>query len=149
MLSKTETANSFESLRQNFIYTLSLDEKFATFLIDDVTWLKKTKANAAHRGFANDCDDIAEGGRRTAAQKIVDLELMLGQIANFCPVIARCTIINNSTSLTHIWQNIRLHYGFQSTGGHFLDIYNINLEADERPEDLFQRLMAFVDDNLM
>ena len=41
---------------------------------------------------------------------------MLGQVANFCPVIARNSIINSSTSLQNIWQTIRLHYGFQSTG---------------------------------
>ena len=34
-----------------------------------------------------------------------------------------------------IWQAIRAHYGFQSTGAHFLDFSNIRLEPDERPED--------------
>ena len=74
---------------------------------------------------------------------------MLGQIANFCPVISRNSIVKNSTSLNDIWGRIRLHYGFQSTGAHFLDISDIKLEPDERPEDLFQRLEAFVEDNLL
>ena len=74
---------------------------------------------------------------------------MLGQIANYCPVISRNTIVKNSTSLSDIWQSIRLHYGFQSSGAHFLDFSDIKLEPDERPEDLFQRLMAFVEDNLL
>ena len=51
--------------------------------------------------------------------------------------------------MNSIWQAIRMHFGFQSTGGHFLDFCNIKLEPEERPEDLFQRLMAFVDDNLL
>ena len=87
--------------------------------------------------------------RRTAHQKNASLELMLGQIANYCPVIARNTIVKNSTSLPGIWQAIRLHYGFQSTGSHILDLADIKLQPDERPEDLYQRILAFVDDNLM
>lgn len=31
------------------------------------------------------------------------------------------------------------------TGAHFLDFANLRLEAGERPEDLFQCLMAFVE----
>ena len=76
-------------------------------------------------------------------------DLMLGQIANFCPVIARNTIIRSSTSIDSIWQIIRAHYGFQSTDAHFLDLADFKLEQDELPEDLFQRLTAFFDDNLL
>ena len=50
--------------------------------------------------------------------------------------------------MTSIWQAIRLHYGFQTTGAHFLDFHNIKLEQGERPEDLFQRLQSFVEDSL-
>ena len=57
--------------------------------------------------------------------------------------------MKNSTSLSAIWQAIRLHYGFQSTGAHLLEFAGIRREHDERPEDLFQRLMAFVDDTLL
>ena len=48
-----------------------------------------------------------------------------------------------------IWQAIRAHFGFQSTGAHFLDFNDIHLEPDERPEDLYQRLVSFVEDNLL
>ena len=74
---------------------------------------------------------------------------MLGQIANFVPIISRHTIVNNSTSMNSIWQAIRLHFGFQSTGGHFLDFNSIKLEIGERPEDLYQRLISFTEDNLL
>lgn len=92
---------------------------------------------------------IPEAQRRTAAQKATQLELLLGQIANYCPVISRNTIVKNSTSLSAIWQAIRAHFGFQSTGAHFLDFNDIHLEPDERPEDLYQRLVSFVDDNIL
>ena len=61
----------------------------------------------------------------------------------YCPIISRNTIIKNSTSLENIWQTIHLHFGFQSTGGHFINFLSIALENDERPVDLYHRLMAF------
>lgn len=147
-LTKHETINSFESWRQNLQYTLSLDHNFAAFLVDGFTWQKKTNA-APLRGFENDDEGVPEATRRTAAQKCTHLDLMLGQIANYCPVISRNTIVKHSTSVKSIWQAIRLHFGFQSTGGHFLDFNNIHLEPGERHEDLYQRLASFVEDNLL
>ena len=114
---------------------------FAVFLLEDTTWLRKT-STAPLRGLENDGEDVPAASRRTAAQKLTHLELMIGQVANYCPVIARNTIVKNSTSMRAIWQAIRAHYGFQSTGAHFLDFNNIRLEPDERPEDLYQRLPA-------
>lgn len=38
---------------------------------------------------------------------------------------------------------------FQPTGAHFLDLVNITQQPDERPEDLYQHLTAFFDDNLL
>ena len=145
-LTRQESITSFESWRQNLMYVLSLDASFAHFLLPNTTWLKKTRATPL-RGFVDDHEDAPN--RRTAAQKAAQLELMLGQIANFCPVISRNTITKNSTSIESIWQAIRAHYGFQATGAHFLDLINITLKPDERPEDLYQRLMAFAEDSLL
>lgn len=79
---------------------------------------------------------------------VTHLELLLGQISSICPVVLRNSIVKNSTSVKSIWQSIRQHYGFQSNGSHFLDFDNIFLEAGERLENLFQRLMSFVEDLL-
>ena len=95
-----------------------------------------------------DPQSIPAESRKTAAQKVSQIELMLGQRANYCPVISCNTTVRNSTSIENIWQSICTHYGFQSTGGHFLDLAEIKVEHGERPEDLYQRLMAFVEDNL-
>ena len=57
--------------------------------------------------------------------------------------------MKNSTSIKSIWQAIRAHYGFQSTGAHFLDFASIKLDVDECPKALFQRLMTFIEDNLL
>ena len=147
-LTKHETITSFEAWRQNLQYTLSLDRNFASFLGDGVTWLKKTPATPLC-GLQDDSESVPTASRRTAQQKCTHLELMLGEIANHCPVISRNTIVKNSTSINSVWQAIRLYYGFQSTGAHFLDFKNIKLEADERPEDLYQRLMSFIEDSLV
>jgi hypothetical protein len=129
------------------MYVLKLDTQFNAYTIDGATWQKKTRA-APNRGLT---DTAADGDVPAvlAAQKAAILELMLGQIANYCPVISRNTIVKSSTCLGDIWQAVRLHFGFEATGAHILDFADIRLEPDERPEDLFQRLVAFVEDNLL
>ena len=100
-LSKVETINSFENLKQNLLYTLSLESNFAPFLADGVQCLKKTKAQPL-RGLEADGDPIPLARRLTARQKANFLELMLGQIANYCPIISRGTLVKNSTSFKYI-----------------------------------------------
>lgn len=109
---------------------------------------KKTKTTP-YRGFSDDDENIPEANRLAKEQKVNILELLLGQIANYCPTISRNTIVKNSTSIDQIWQTTRLHYGFQTTGTHFIDFDCIRFDLTERPEDLFQRLTAFVEDNLL
>ena len=145
-LTKSETVTSFESWRQNLIYTLQLDRKFAPFI--EAEWQKKTFDNP-NRGLTNDAAPIPADDRLTAVQKSATLDLMLGMVANYCTVISRNSIVKQSTSLKHIWQLIRQHFGFQTSGAHFLDLSLVKLQPAERPEDLYQRLMAFFEDNLM
>ena len=148
-LTTIESITSFENWRQNLIYILSLDPNFADFLRDDATWLKKSATNPT-RGLEADAAPIPADARRTAAQKCTHLELMLGQIANWAPVISRNSTVKQAKSVKDIWQKLREHYGFQSTGAHFLELANIGFKPDdERPEDLFQRIMAFFEDNLL
>ncbi|KAI8485860.1 hypothetical protein Bbelb_364120 [Branchiostoma belcheri] len=109
-LTKTETIN----WRSNLLYVLSLDHNFSPFLANGFTWRKKA-AGVENRGLAADGEAVPEADRRTAPQKAASLELMLEQIANFCPVVSRNRIVKASTSLNDIWQTIRLHFGFQSS----------------------------------
>lgn len=147
-LTPNETINSFDIWRQNLIYRMSLNVDFQPFLERGFAWRKKTAAHPT-RGLTADVAPVPEGQRKTAAQKNTLLELMLNQIANWCPVIARQTIVNGSTSLNDIWQKIRLHYNIQKAGSQFLDLASIKLQPDERPEDLYQRFVAFFTDNLL
>ncbi len=142
MLQSDADVTHFESWKNNLLFTLSLDDNYKPYLKADATWLKKTKANPK-RGFT---DDV--GGGKTADQKVYLLELMLGQIANYSP-INRSTITKNSTSLTAVWNAIRQHLNIQSNGARVLDLANLALIPGERPEVLYERLLAFMDDNLM
>ena len=68
---------------------------------------KKTNVTPL-RGLVNDGADIPKASMRISAQKVSHLELMLGQIANYCPVISRNTRVQNSMPIACIWQTIRL-----------------------------------------
>ena len=118
-LTKNESITTFKARRQNLQYSLSLDTNFSLFLADNFSWLKKS-STSRKRGLTSHGENVPNSRQRSTSQKSVHLELMLGKIANFCPVISRNTIIKHSTSIKSIWQAIRAHYGFQSTGAHFL-----------------------------
>jgi len=148
VLQSDASVTQFESWKNNIIFTLTLDPINTQFLKDNATWLKKTKANPK-RGFEDDGEAIADANKRlTAVQKVAALELMLGQIANYVP-INRGTIVKNSTSLKSVWKALRQHLGFQANGARVLDLADMSLNPGERPEELYQRLLAFMDDNLM
>ena len=143
-LSKVETLASFEAWKHNQIYNLQADPAFQPFTLSTASWQKKSAAN---RGLTNDAAGTVNG--KTAEQKCVTLNLMLDQIANWCPYISRTFLVKQCTSLNDVWKSIREHYGFLCTGGHFLDISTIKLQPDERPEDLYQRIYMFFEDNLI
>ena len=144
-LSKVETITSFENWKQNQIYNLRLDPNFGPFMAKYTSWKKDSTKNR-NRGFE---DDTAGDNKKTAAEKMGLLTLMLDQIASWCPYVSRTFIVKQSTSLSNVWQKIREHYGFLSSGAQFLDLSLIKMEADDRPEDLYQRLFMFIEDNLV
>ena len=145
-LGEDTNISKFEAWKHNLTYILTLDENFAPFL--KATWNKSSKKQP-HRGFQDDTAEMVPDAskRKSAATKVSQLELMLGQIANWAPDISRRSIVERSTSLENVWQVIRNYYGIQLCGSYFLDLAEFNLKPGERPEALFQRLMSFVEDN--
>ena len=111
-------------------------------------WDKKTK-DSQHRGFVDDNQNLPDALHCTKKQNVNILEMLLGQNANYTPIISRNTIVKNSTSIDSIWQAIHLHYDFQTSGSNFLDFTCIKLQSDEHPEDLYQCIVAFIEDNLL
>ena len=100
-----------------------------------------------NRGFAADDEQVPANDRKTAIQKNIQLERMLGLIAQFSPSLLRNDIIKKSTSLK--WQRIRKHYSFSQSEVNFLKLHNIKREPDERYETLYQRIIAHLEDNLL
>ena len=156
-LTTEETFTSFTNWQQTLIYTLGLDYRFSRYVDDGEEWedgdsenhgfvddVANQVPNPEGMGHIDDPDQVVQ----TAVDKVRILHLMLGQIANYCNVIARHQIMYESTSLDSIWDMIREHYGFHVTGQRFLDLSTIRLKPGEKPADLYQRLVCFFTDNL-
>jgi len=141
-LTEDETFSSFTSWQHNIIYTLSREKEFKPFLADDCTWLKDTNTTT-NRGFQDDIDGL------TGTQKAANLSQMLGLISQWIPHYLAADVSKNSTSLDGIWQAIRKYYGFQQSEAQFMRFTAIQWEDGERPERLFQRILAHLQDNLL
>ena len=148
VLTKHETRQSYEAWKNNLLSRLSLTKNNKPFLKKGVTW-SADLPDVQHRGFEDDAEPVPEAARISAEDKSDNLERMLGQIANYCPVISRNSIVKSSTCLNDIWAKIREHYGIQLTGTHFLGLTELKQEPDESVEDLFQKITAFMEDNLL
>ena len=71
--------------------------------------------SVVNRGLRSDGDDVAAASRKTAVQKKLVLERLLGLIAQFSPSLLQNEIIKCSTSLSWIWQRIHKHYSFSQS----------------------------------
>ena len=100
-LSSNETITSIDAWENSLKYILSLNPNFADFLTDGSLWGKKKNATPL-RGFSNNRESVPAARRRTAAQKVTHLEMMLGQIVNYAPIISRSLIVKNSTSISGV-----------------------------------------------
>ena len=80
------------------MYCQSPSQDFAPFLVKGFKWQKLTAANPI-QSLVN---DVPEENCKTAIQKNIQLDFLLNQIANWCPVITRNSIINGSISLPDI-----------------------------------------------
>ena len=112
ILTENETITSFANWQSNMQYHLSLSNDFVPFLDSTLTWMK---ASVPNRGLSNDDKEVAEAHQKTAVQKCIQLNRMLGLIAQFAPSLLRNDIIKKSTSLSWIWQRIRKHYSFRQS----------------------------------
>ena len=143
-LTENETITYFADWKSKIEYHLSLNNEFAPFLGSE--WSKKSVANS---GLQNDPETIAEDARKTAIQKNIVLEHMLGLVAQFAPSLLRNDILKKSTSLSWIWARIRRHYPFTKSEANFLKLHNIKRLENERYETFFQRIMSHLEDSLL
>ena len=143
-LTENETITSFADWKSNIEYHLSLNHEFAPFLGSE--WSKKFVIN---RGLQNAPETIAEDVRKTAIQKNIVLEHMLGLVAQFAPPLLRNDSLKKSTSLSWIWARIRKHYSFTKSEANFLKLHNITCLENECYETFFQRIMSHLEDSLL
>lgn len=141
-LTENESFASFTAWQHNIIYNLSRDNDFKCFFEPSATWLKAS-ASEPLRGFTDEDDG------RTAQEKLQHLQQMLGLITQWVPHYLATDIVNNSTSMNSIWQFIRKYFGFQQSETQFMKFSSITLEDGERPERLYQRILAHLQDNLL
>ena len=119
-LGEDETINTIERWRQSVLYLLRLNEDFRPFLRDHVLFGKKSKTQL-HRNFTDSLKVVKDekgevqkeedGSDRviiseSKEDKCFLVDLMLEQIANFCPLIPRYDITRDSASLTDVWNKI-------------------------------------------
>ena len=140
-LTENETINSFANWKSNVLYNLSLNNEFAQFL--DSEW---SKQSVASRGLTA----VTTGEvTKTAVQRAIVLDRMLGLVAQFVPSLLRTEILKRSTSLSWIWNRLRKHYSFSASEVNFLKLSEIKKEENERYETFYQRIMAHIEDNLL
>ena len=94
VLTENETFSSFANWQGNIKFYLSQNNDFAPFLSDN--W---SKTSVANHGFTDDAAEVAENIRKTAVQKSLMRDHMLGIIAQYGPPLLRNDIIKKSTNL--------------------------------------------------
>ena len=148
-LTEEETPNSFESWMESLIFHISLSDKSARFLStgDLNTW-----TTAQDRGFRDDGNNdagITADNKMNRQAKASLLNIVLGSIASYAPVISAKFVKNQSTSLESIWDRLRCYYGFRRVGSRILDLPELKLEMNESRECLWERLYSFLEDQLL
>ena len=139
------TPTALEAWINNLIFNLTIDGSFEEFLEDDFKWHPSSVPN---RGLVDDVQGPV-ANRRTAKQKAAFLNMMLGSISSFAPVISKRFITEEARSLNEIWDRLRTRFGCRKTGGLILDLASLSLENDESHEALWERVLSFVEGNLI
>ena len=103
VLGESETRTTLSSWIETLIFLISNDNKFSRFMSDLKEWKSVT---LEHRGFKADVAEV-DGSKMTAANKFINLKVMLGWISIHCPVISSSFIKEEAGSLDEIFQ--RLH----------------------------------------
>ena len=153
-LGEDESISSIERWRQNVIYHLRLDPAFRPYLKDGVKFGKKSKS-APNRQLTDDIKKEKVNGEdvdtvvATKEDKCWEVDLMLDQVSNFCPLIPRRDITHDSASLDEVWAKIRLYHNLEKSGALLNECFNIQRKPGETPQALFARLKQSFDDNLM
>lgn len=146
-LSSKESLASFKQWQRSLLFALKMQPDFKPYIAPNAKWNKWTAASPYY-GLTDDPDPESKN-HQTKEQKAATLDIMLGYIANLAPLIAPDSIIKYSTCLNDVWQTIRHHYHIETSGAHLPQaLSHIQLDPGEQPNDLYERLVTLVEDNL-
>ena len=145
-LNENESFASFEAWRESLVFHIVLDNKFARFIGDLKNW---SAYKIENRGFTDDGSDIAVETRMTAQVKSATLQVVLGAVASYAPVINHKYITQQAKSLDEIFERLRAHYGFRKTGSRITEALEFKLESMETRESLWERVYGFMENNLL
>ena len=143
-LTEEESFASFTNWQGNITFVLQQEATFLPYLQPDVKW---EKSDVENRGLQSDAEGVTDA--LSAAQKAAHLNQMLGLIAQWVPHFLTNDIVKRSTSLADVWNSIRKYYGFQQSETNFMKFSELSWEEGERPERLYQRVLAHLQDNLL
>ena len=148
-LTETESQTSFDTWVEGMTFHISLSDKSSRFLSggDLQTW-----TTAEDRGFTDDTGQeagVTDETKMNRHTKKSLLNVILGSIAGYAPVISAKFIKHQSTSLESIWNRLRMYYGFRRTGSRILDLMEVKLENNESRESLWEKLYSFTEDQLL
>ena len=158
-LTSKESLSSLEAWRSNVTYGLRLNPSFREFLSDAMIFGKKTRTNPTR-----DLEDVYKKERmeqedktfaevlvksKTKEERCDEVDLLLEQVANYCPHVPRTDITRDCGSMKEVWSTIRRFYNKQRTGASLNEVWNVRKELDESPQCLYARMKQLYLDNLL
>ena len=135
-LTEDETLASINSWQNAVLYYLQQDKNNSEFLKKDAKW---TKDSVLNRGLTGDEKE----------QRMINLNNMLGFIAQHCASFLTSQITKTLTNLNSIWQLIKKYHEIRQTETQFMKLGSLKLEPGERYEKFYHRILSHVQDNLL
>lgn len=144
-LTSRETIATFEHWKSVMEYSFLSDSTWSDFTSPGATWV----CGEDDKTFGLKDDTGSGTDKRTAAVKIAALTRMIEYIAGYAPIVAKSILLREPKSIPEIWQILCDHYGFESFGAHINTLAKVHMEPGEQPNDVYQRIYAIVENNLL
>ena len=158
-LTTSETISSLEAWKSNILYGLRQNPEFREFLQEGFIFGRKSKTNP-NRELTDILrrEQLVEEGKapkdvmvllKSKEDRCITVDLLLEQVANYCPHVPRTDITKDCRSMKEVWTTIRQFYNKQLTGASLNEVWNIRRELDEPPQVLYARMKQLYLDNLL
>lgn len=160
-LTSNETLSTLETWKSTIQYGLRLNPEFKEYLEEGYIWGRKTRINPSRE--LKDVykkETIVDPKDNTKTEEVLVkirskeecadvVDLLLEQVANYCPHVPRTDITKDCRSMKEVWVTIRSFYNKQLTGASMNDVWNVRRELDESPQALYARIKQLYIDNFL